>query len=288
MILNKVIVEQIKSSLRTCQQRLEFYWEKFKRWWKKNPSINSLIIGICVLGLFLVITMLLTCEGGIFAWLLGIRSKKETIEFIAFGIGGLLAVMGAIALNRRATAQEKNNDDIRFQDIMIGLGDEKPAVRVATFYRFYYLAYKEVQTDDFRNDVFEMLCSYLRTISSEIPNTHKEKHEYYAESQTLFDILFKGKFKSNEKREGLISDDIPANLRKINLTGIDVSGANLSNTDFREAQLKDVKFDGVHAIVSADFRGATIGDRPITKDDLPLDKGKYYAEWNPPPEKEES
>ena len=288
MILNKVIAGQIKSSLRTCQQRLESDWEKFKRWWGKNPLINSLIIGPCVLGLFLVIIMCLTCEGGIFAWLLGTRSKKETIEFIAFGIGGLLAVMGAIALNRRATAQEKNNDDIRFQDIMIGLGDKETTIRVASFYRFYYLACKEVQTDDFRNNVFEMLCSYLRTMSSEIPNTKKEKHEYYTESQTLFDILFKGRFKSKEKGEGLISDNVLANLRKINLTGIDVSGANLSNTDFREAQLKDVKFDDVHAIVSADFRGATIGDRPITKDDLPLDKGKYYAEWNPPPEKEES
>ena len=52
--------------------------------------------------------------------------------------------------------------------------------------------------------------------------------------------------------------------------------------------MKDVKFDDVHTIASADFRGATIGDRLITKDDLPPDKGKYYAEWNPPPEKEES
>ena len=251
----------------------------------------SAILWFILALMFISFVGVMCCESAlklVGCWLGTGEDKTETLKFIGLGMGGVLAAIGAIALNRRATAQEKNNDDIRFQDMITGLGDKNSTVRVATFYRFYYLASKKIQTDEFKNNIFEMLCSCLRTMSSEIPNTKKEKYEYYTESQTLFDVLFKEKFKSKEKRGGLISDDIPANLRKINLTGIDVSGANLSNTDFREAQLKDVKFDDVHTIASADFRGATIGDRPITKDDLPPDKGKYYAEWNPPPEKEES
>ena len=70
--------------------------------------------------------------------------------------------------------------------------------------------------------------------------------------------------------------------------GACLSGANLSNAILQKAQLENVDFKNVLSIEKADFRGAKIGDRPITADDLPKNKGEYYADWNPPPQKKES
>ena len=228
------------------------------------------------------------------SWLGTKCDRAETLGSIGYGMGGVLAVIGAIALNRRATAQEKNNDDIRFQDMMTGLGDQDSTVRVATFYRFYYLASKKIQTDEFKNNIFEMLCSCLRTMSSELPYAPKEKYEHLTKSQILFDILFKGKFKSNSQQKGLVNDDSKSDLRNVHFVGIDFSDANLSNADFREANFSQganlaVNLHNVYSLDKADFRGAKIGDISIKKEDLPpqYEKGEYYAEWNPPPKKEE-
>ena len=155
------------------------------------------------------------------------------------------------------------------------------------------------------------------------------------ERQTLFNVLFKDKFKS--KKNGLIPDNVPADLRNIHLDGMELgksnlssanlssaflSGANLSsanlvcanfadanllgadlskstfigtnfsranldNANFQEAELKHVIWENVNTIRGADFRGAKILGKPIKRDDIPKNKGEYYADWNPPPKKEE-
>ena len=359
-------MKKIKLCWRFCRR-------KFKSWWKKDRLINSLITGICSLILFLVIIMFLTCKGGVFAILLGTSSKKETIEFIAFGIGGLLAAMGAIAINRRAEAQiksadaqvknnkliEKGHIDERFKSAIRNLGHNEASVRIASFYQFYYLA--KDQPDNFRKSVFDILCSYLRAMPHDQSHTTKEDKEHPTEEcQTLLNILFKSddkhvfaKFQadlrksylvranlsdanfldanlsySNLSKAGLwranLSDAIlvhtnlshadlshailqnamfvHANLSDAAFVDSDLSGAvfseaNLSKANlfnavfvganFQGAQLKGANLIEVRSIRNANFRGAKIGDRPITKDDLPTDKGEYYAEWNPPPKKEE-
>ena len=331
------------------------------------------------------------------------KAKHETLKFIGFGIGGVLATIGAVAFNRRATAQieaskaqtqhneliEKENDNKRFQNLINDLGHGQVTVRITTFYRFYYMAKKEQkspeQTNQFRKDVFEILCAYLRIISNVTPDSAKE-NEHQMERQTLFDILFKEKFKN--KHNSIMDNDFSADLRNIyfdkmdlsdanlsranlslanllkanlfgadlsgakltrtnlsganltgarllrarlsdtnlsdarllganlsgsllfhtnlsganlfganlsktsstraNLSNVNLFGANLSGAGLRNAQLKGVDLMKVHSIEKVDFRSAKIGDRPITKDDLPTDKGEYYANWNPPPEKEEN
>ena len=293
----------------------------------------------------------------------GIDDKEKVLRFIGWGMGGMVIALNGGALNRRASAQEENNelvgkgnDDARFQSITENLGHSKAGVRIATFYRFYYYASKKGQSNKFRSDIFEILCSYLRTMPKEISECEKKKEEYRTERQTLFDILFKEKFKSKEN--GLIPDNIPADLQRAhldhmdltnsnlsganlssanlsgsnlsganltnanltvahlndtyllhadlldanlsnsdlsgsdfwrtNLSGADLSDANLSNSDLRRTQLKNAKWQNVYSLEKADFRGAKIGNRPITKDDIPEDKGEYYADWNSPPEKEEN
>ena len=335
-----------------------------------------------------------------FKTILGTHDKKETIEFIAFGMGGIIAAIVAVAVSRRAEAQEQNNMliekghvDERFKSAIQNLGHNKASVRIASFYQFYYLA--KDQPDNLRKSVFDILCSYLRAMPH--GQSHLKDKKYPTEEyQTLLNILFKpddkyvfAKFEADLRNSYLVRTDLSdanlsnaklyqanlfrANLSKAdlsnanlvhanlsnadftstnisgahlshaNLSGANLLGANLSRaslsyancsnadfpianlsntrlmqTDFSEANLSgtnlsnanfwganlsyadlmnanlsntkllDTKLKDVCNIDGADFRGAKIGDKPITKDDIPSDIGKYYADWNPPPKKEEN
>ena len=79
-----------------------------------------------------------------------------------------------------------------------------------------------------------------------------------------------------------------ANLSDAKLRRADLSDAKLFGTSLQETQLENVNLMNVRSVEKANFCGAKIGKRPITKNDLPADKGEYYADWNPPPKKEES
>ena len=182
-----------------------------------------------------------------FKALLGTPGKKETIEFIAFGMGGVVAAIVATAISRRANAQMQNNeliekgyDNERFQNMTANLGHDKVTVRIATFYQFCYLAAKNKgeNPQKLREDIFEMLCSYLRAMPDSVSDLEeKDKNEYLKERQTLFDILFKDKFKSNN--DGLMPNDFPADLQKINLSKINPFNANLSNSNLSNANLSN-------------------------------------------------
>ena len=303
-----------------CWHWLEFYWgENFKPWWVKNRLTNSFITFGCALILLLLITML-TCKGGIVTELLGTTNKKDTIEFIAYGIGGTLGLIGTIALSFRADAQTINNKLIeqghineRFKSATENLGHNDASVRIASFYQFYYLA-KE-GGENFRRNIFEILCSRLRSIPKCKSHT-KEDGRPTAECQTLLNILFHpkyqpvfNKFKPDLRRAYLAWTNLGrmslahanltlanltySDLKNTNLEGADLTRANLEGADLTRAilvgaNLTDVDFKNVLSIKGADFRWAEIGDRPITKDDIPADKGEYYADWNPSPEKEEN
>ena len=293
--------------------------------------------------------------------LLGTKNDRaKTLSSIGYGMGGVLAVIGAIAINQRANAEVENNRLIeegqrneqfknkliengqrneRFKFAMENLRSTNPMARISTFDEFYYLA-KSQQDPEFKKRIFETLCSYLRAMRKETSECEKKKEEYEMERQTLFNILFKDKFKS--EGNGLIPDNVPADLRNVHLDemelsrsnlsganlfsanlsgaflmyanlssanlfktilsnaylidadfskailfGADLSGANLENSNFQGAELQDAKLKNAISVKGADFRRATILGKPITKDDLPVDKGEYYAEWNPPPKKEE-
>ena len=302
--------------------------------------------------------------------ILGTKNKKEALEFIAFGMGGVIAAIVAAAVNRRAAAQEKSNDNEQFKSAMENLGHKDASVRIAAFYLFCYLAKDKDKDKDFRHNIFDILCSCFRSMPRERSHLTEEngKERPTAECQTLLNILFRNRYEfspdgfapdlrrvyliranlahaslsnANFTRANLATSD----LTHANLTGADFTHANLSNADIKTANLKNAHFSGaqlananfvyadltgaffndarlgrvcfggatlrganfgnaylnnadlgqadlthanlqdVNSIEKANFCGAKIGDRPITKDDLPADKGEYYADWNPPPKK---
>ena len=308
-----------------------------------------------------------------FEVLLGTHNKKETIESIAFGMGGIIAAIVALAVNRRAAAQEKNNELVeignineRFKSATENLANDDPMVRIAAFYQFYYLT-KDHEDPNFRMSIFEILCSCLRSMSSDKSHLKEDgKERPTAECRTLLNVLFHSRYNAGFRRfhpdlqrvyliranlalanfssanlahANLVESNLKhvsftyanlahadlsdanlfnailnratlphaklpnvileradlsdavleyANLSGVNfyrakLSGAKLSGANLSGTKFYGTQLQNV-----HSIEKANFCEAQIDNRPITKDDIPADKGKYYADWNQPPEKEES
>ena len=337
---------------------------------------SHILIGLALCMLLVVFT----CEGGLVAWFLGTDDKKETIQFIAYGMGGVVAAIVASAINRRADEQARNNKLIekghnndRFQHAAANLGHEKRRVRITSFYQFYYLA--EGSKDDFRKSIFDILCAHLRHITSGGFYKKEEGGAPTDECQALLNILFKpkdtfvfSKFSANLQKIHLekmnLSDAnlsrailLDTNLSEADLSGADLSGAdlsganlsraillyanlsrttlfdtdlsgaylsdanisnayligtnlsnakfseegfirsghlnadlsgsnfshaNLSGTNFMGVQLKDAELQNVYSIEKANFLDAKIGDRNITPEDLPTDKGKYIAAWTTP------
>ena len=293
-------------------------------------------------------------------------SKYETLKFIGLGMSGILVALGAIAINRRADAQvknvvaqvennqliEKGHTNERFKSAIESLGHNDVSVRIASFYQFYHLAKGE--EEDLRRNIFEILCSRLRSMPRGISHLMEEDKQERprAECQTLLDILFQpesepifGEFhanlrkaflmyagltnanlvgaefsgaelmaaffqnanvsnasfshanlpKANFKNANLIDTKfIKANLEEANLAGAnftnaDFTGANLeyarienadfTDADFLGAYLTDANLPFVHSIEGANFLWARIRDREISPEDLPTNKGRYFAKW---------
>ena len=240
------------------RKRIKLYWRfcrrYFKPWWKKDPLIHSLCLCAGAMGLCLLIVMLLTQKGGIFAWLLGTGSKIETIRFIGIGMGGLLTVMAAIAINNRAKAQiksanaqvennkltEKSHIDERFNSAIETLGHERAEVRISAFYQFYYLA-KDSQDDNTGRKIFDILCAHLRTMPEDQSHVKKNNRDIFPteEYQTLLNILFKSEDK-------FVFGEFHANLQNVNLTHTNLKNANLANADLCDAILEGANFTGAN------------------------------------------
>ena len=242
-------------------------------------STMWVLFGLIVLA-FVKVMMNMTWLSIFCDWL-GTKDKKDTLTFIGFGMGGALASINGIALHIRAREQGRNNQLIekghfenRFKFASETLKSENSVMLVSAFYQFYYLA-KCHNVGDFRKNIFDVLCFYLRRRLKEKSITE--------ECQKLLDILFKSEYRAMFRK--FYADLQSVNFSHANLSNADLSNADLSNANLQKAQLKGANLRDVYSIEKADFRGAKIGDKDITKTDIPNNKGNYYADWtdSPPP-----
>ena len=270
--------------------------------WMIYAPILLIVLSLIIL-FILIISLIIVMFGGDLSQqicdLLGVSRKKKAVEYIALGMGGVIAAIVAAAFTRRANAEERSNkliekghDDVRFQGIVGDLGNKAVTVRITAFNRFFYLAEKEQEsrekTDKFRRDVFEILCSHLCTISS-IKFKSSKNPKHHIERQTLFDILFKYKFKSIDKKQNLMPSELSIDLRNVhfdkldlveanlssvnlsgaNLSGTDLSGADLSGADLSNADLSDVNLSGAKisgaTLLNADLSNANLSGAKISK-----------------------
>ena len=258
-------------------QKIKSYWHEFKLWWRKDRLIHSLYFVIGTLMLCLLIVGLEIFGSKEITWFLGTGSeggKKETIKFIAFGIGGMLAIMGAVAVNRRAIAQiqnveaqvennrltEKGHIDERFKSATENLGNQNTETRIVAFYQFYYLA-KDSKDDNLKENIINILCSHLRNITVADPRDKEENTDPPSEEcNILLDILFKPSDKS-------VFGEFKAHLWKVHLKNADLSGMNLagvkiSDSDFTGAKFPGATLSGIEIsntkLMHADFTGAIL------------------------------
>ena len=255
-------------------------------------------------------TMSMTAGG----WFGTQMNKLETLKFVAFGMGGILAALGAVAINRRASAQVRNNELIekghieeRFKSATEGLGNDSSGARIAAFYQFYYLA-KDNPNADFRKNIFEILCAHLRNITrrKSYQTGDGEMHPT-EECQILLNVLFKPEdktafagFRANLQYTYLVG----ANLQHARMENADFSFANLRRVDLRNAKLERARLDCVDDLTNALLVGVEIdltnptscppqykwgfyADGELTKfskDDAPRKPiSKHEGGWGDPP-----
>ena len=198
----------------------------------------------------------------------GANNKIETLKFIGLVMSWILAVIGALAINRRADAQVKNNELVekghnqdRFKTATEHLVSEKSSVRIASFREFYHLA--RDGNEDLQGDVFEILCDHLRNTAEDEnypggkprPTEGGKIYGPTTEVQKLLDILFK----PNDKNE-YIFENFTANLRGVYLDSVDFRNAILEEADFSGATLSNVGF------VNANLTNANLSHISILSD----------------------
>lgn len=215
--------------------------------------------------------------------------RHETLKFIGFMMSGVLAAIGAIAINRRAEAQTesakaqskaaeaqaqtaetqvKNNKLIeeghineRFKSAIENLGRENTMARISSFYQFYYLA-KGQQDTEFKKSIFEILCAHLRNMTQEkLYREETGKDTPTEECQTLLNILFKSDDKS-------VFGKFSANLHRAYLKNADLSGVALLNAYLMSANLSGVNFVGAY-LSGATLSGANLSCADFLDADLP-------------------
>ena len=247
--------------------------------WVLRDIAHSLLVGTAiVIAASLLWTIFFTADGGIFVQLLDAEDKNETITLIGLGLGGVLAAIGTVALNRRAMAMmqqntliERGHIDERFKAAVQSLGSEQPSARIAAFYQFYHLAKSNSADKDFVKGIFDILCAHLRQITSRHDYRNGEgQTKPTEECQTLLDVLFKNQLD--------LFKDMTAHLRGVYLVGADLRGASFINgTDLEHAfldnaDLRGAKFWVVMAYKAsfrdADMRGATFGYASMQQSNL--------------------
>ena len=265
-------------------QKIKSYWHEFKLWWREDRLIHSLYFVIGALMLCLLIVGLEIFGSEEITWFLGTGSeeggKKETIKFIAFGIGGMLAIMGAVAVNRRAIAQiknveaqvennrltEKGHIDERFKSAAENLWNENRGARISSFYQFYYLA-KDSQDDNLKENIFSILCAHLSSIiCTESYKNGEGKSKPTEECQILLNVLFHRTKESifyKQHAELPSAHLVRANLSHAHLWGMMFSGANLQRSDLSFAYLRFAYLS--HADLSdATLTGAYLKDANLS------------------------
>ena len=138
----------------------------------------------------------------------------------------------------------KETEDFRFAVSLLGSGEA--SARVAGIYSLYTLA---VESEKYRRQVAEILCSHIRC-KTEVP-LYKEVHANHPSSEirTAIDLLFR----NTDEAQGLYSqfrDLPPVDLSRAHLAGASFVHANLRNADFGSADCRGVNF------FEADFQNA--------------------------------
>ena len=215
---------------------------------RQSGNLLIAVMVVVAFALSMCLILVIADDSGVWTRQLGAENKSEVIKLIGLGMGGALAAIGTVLLNRRADAMassaaamaqnneliEKGHINERFKVAMESLGYAVASVRIAAFHQFYNLA-KGSSDKDFVKSIFDILCSHLRQITSDDDYRNgKGRDKPTEECQSLLDVLFK-----NSQN---IFSGLNAQLRGVYLVGADFGDANLQGAVFNGANLRGANF----------------------------------------------
>ena len=255
---------------------------KIERSYLKNrnedTTLKFLLRSIATILILLIFVMLFPSK---FMYFTGGKTKLELLEFIGWGISGIIAIFGVIGLLQRAAAldaqnklTEKGHAQERFKAATEHLSSDSISARIAAFSAFHHIAKIEKELKD---PIFDILCSHLRQTTKD-KDYQKKQIKPTEEMQSLLNILFvhdsifydmnAGSKGTNLKSVNLESTNLKGvNLEKMNLQNANLHGANLHGANLHGANLKD-----------ANLREAKINEHTITPDGWENDVKKHGNE----------
>ncbi len=171
---------------------------------------------------------------------------KDHLPIIGPAIGaiGAGATTIGVVLNHRgrerdAQRQQERNEDLRFQDILSGLGsDEIIAKTTATTRLLTFL--HEPGLERFHQQILDLTVTYLRT--RDVDENKPQPNLFYQEIIKVFMESIP------LVREKLSLDSLPESKRNetrqrfLNATGVHLDGADLSQAQFQDMVMKDATF----------------------------------------------
>ena len=226
-------------------------------------SLELLILVILFPFIYLVILNIQGKQGDELK-IYGVGFKDFMTTWIAFW--GLLGVsIGVIQVQHQIKSQKEQFDtqiqiqqkqlrDSRFSSGVELLGNQNESARIGGAYNLYFLASE--YPDEYLNPVCEILCSHIRTITSDKEYQEKYKEKPSNETQTIINLLLKknknGKLIFNDCvknfvgtflygadfREPVLSSDVSDYLNN----NFYLELGKLSNIDFSNAKLGDIRF----------------------------------------------
>ena len=236
---------------------------------------------------------------------LGTKEKEDTLTFIGGIIGGILAVINAIMIYIRSKSQDNNNDLIekghvedRFRFATKALESKNPVMLISAFYQFYYLA-KHIHIHDFKKNIFDVLCCYLRDINSETNDkikTHDEKDMPTEHYQKLLNVLFMpdDNLSIDERIRLWVLKKLPrfllksnslfpfaqfnANLKNVNFTNSVLPNAYFANGNLEEANFTNANLAGAN-LAGADLSNANFQNAQLEKVNLKEVSSVEYTDF---------
>ncbi|MFZ4546539.1 MAG: pentapeptide repeat-containing protein [Bacteroidales bacterium] len=191
----------------------------------------------------------------------------DTLKFLSVIIGGYLLIWQIVLTNRRTKAAEKTADAAmeniriiengqiqeRFKNAIDQLGHEKTAVILGAIYTLHHIAKVSLEL---RKSIFDILCTYIRDITSE--EGYKTNKFPDIKVQSILNLLF---INLNE-RETYIQYN--ADLHDANLDGAlfvnaSMVGANLRNASLLNANLSEADLS------FSDLYNADLSEANLTK-----------------------
>ena len=154
---------------------------------------------------------------------------EEQITLTSIG-SGLIAITGLYFFYKRLKNQDIQRVDDRFNSAINLLGSSETSARTGAVYVLHELALEE---DKYRQQIVQILCSHVRskTSETEYQKTHKERPSN--EIQTTLNLLFK------EHKRGLYAQDF---AKVTEFPRADLSHAYLVGADFGHAQCQEAYF----------------------------------------------